>query len=71
MFTDQELSTIYVRVPICGPKLTSYSAVPPGALSIENDADDIEKLLLKNSSKLNKFLHSEVNQIIQHIQFYV
>ena len=27
----------------------------------------IEKLLLKNSSKLNKFLHSEVNRIIQHI----
>ena len=34
--------------------------------SRENDAHGIEKLLLKNSSKLNKFLHSEVNQIIQH-----
>ena len=37
------------------------------ALSIENDAHGIEKLLLKNSSKLNKFLHSEVNLLIQHI----
>ena len=34
---------------------------------LENDAHDIEKLLLINSSKLNKFLHSEVNLLIQHI----
>ena len=33
----------------------------------ENDAHGIEKLLLKNSSKLNKFLHSEVNILIQHV----
>ena len=38
-----------------------------GQSSIENDAHGIKKLLLKNSSKLNKFLHSEVNQLIQHI----
>ena len=35
--------------------------------SIENDVHGIEKLLLKTSSKLNKFLHSEVNLLIQHI----
>ena len=35
--------------------------VPPGPSSIENEAS------AKNSSKLNKFLHSEVNQVIQHI----
>ena len=39
--------------------------IPPGPSSIENDTHGIKKLLLKNSSKLNKFLHSEVNQIIQ------
>ena len=38
-----------------------------GPSSIENDANGIEKLLLKNSSKLNKFLHSEVNQLIQQV----
>ena len=36
-------------------------------ISIENDAHGIEKFSAKNSSKLNKFLHSEVNQLIQHI----
>ena len=41
--------------------------VPPGPSSIENDEHGIEKVLLKNSSKLNKFLHSEVNLLIQHI----
>ena len=41
----------------------------PEPSSIENDAHGIEKLMLKtqNSSKLNKFLHSEVNLLIQHI----
>ena len=33
---------------------------------LENYAHGIEKLL-QNSSKLNKFLHSEVNLLIQHI----
>ena len=33
--------------------------------SIENDAH--RKASAKNSSKLNKFLHSEVNLLIQHI----
>ena len=40
---------------------------PPGPSNIENDAHGIEKPLLINSSKLNKFLHSEVNLLIQHI----
>ena len=31
------------------------------------ESHGIEKLLLKNSSKFNKFLHSEVNLLIQHI----
>ena len=34
--------------------------------SIENDAHGIEKASAKNSSKLNKFLHSDVNLLIQH-----
>ena len=38
-----------------------------GPSSIENDGHGIEKLLLKNSTKSNKFLHSEVNLLIQHI----
>ena len=38
--------------------------VPPGSLSIENDAH--EKLLLK--TQVNKFLHSEVNLLIQHVR---
>ena len=38
-----------------------------GPSSIENDAHGIEKLLQKNSSKLNKFLHSKMNLLIQHI----
>ena len=36
-------------------------------LSIENDAQMHRKASAKNSSKLNKFLHSEVNLLIQHI----
>ena len=39
--------------------------VPPGPSIIENDA--YREASAKNSSKLNKFLHSEVNQLIQHI----
>ena len=38
-----------------------------GPSSIENYAHDIEKLLLKTQSKFNKFLHNEVNLLIQHI----
>ena len=41
--------------------------IPPGPSSIENDAHGIKKLLLKTQSKLNKFLHSELNLLIQHI----
>ena len=41
-------------------------AVPPGPSSVENDAHGIEKLLLK-SQVSEKFLHSEVNLIIQYI----
>ena len=41
--------------------------VPPGPPSIENHAHDIEKLLLKTQVSLTSFLHSEVNQLIQHI----
>ena len=40
--------------------------VPPGLSSIENDAHGNEKLLLK-TQVTEKFLHSEVNLIIQHI----
>ena len=39
---------------------------PPGPSSIENDAHDIEKLLLKTQIS-EKLLHSEVNLIIQYI----
>ena len=46
--------------------LESLWKVPSGGY-IENDGHGIEKLLIKNSSKLNKFLHSEVNLLIQHI----
>ena len=35
--------------------------------SIENDTHGIEKLLLKTQVSSNKFLHSEVNLLIQHI----
>ena len=41
--------------------------VPPGPTFIENDAHDIEKLLLKTQVS-EKFLHSEVNLLIQHIK---
>ena len=37
-----------------------------GLSSIENDADGIEKLLLKTQVS-ETFLHSEVNLLIQHI----
>ena len=40
--------------------------VPPGPSSIENHAHGIEKLLLKTQESLTIFLHSEVNQMIQH-----
>ena len=39
---------------------------PGGPSSIENDTHGIEKLLV-NSSKLNKFLHRELNLLMQHI----
>ena len=35
--------------------------------SIENDVHGIEKLPLKTQVSLTSFLHSEVNQLIQHI----
>ena len=41
--------------------------VPPGPSSIENDVHGIEKLPLKTQVSLTSFLHSEVNQLIQHI----
>ena len=41
-----------------------------GPSSIENDAHDIEKLLLKSQVSLTSFLPSEVNQII-HIIYVV
>ena len=40
------------------------SRVPLGPSSIENDAHGIEKLLLKTQVS-EKFLHSEVNLILQ------
>jgi hypothetical protein len=39
--------------------------------SIENDAHDIEKLLLKTQVSLTSFLHSEVNKLIQHSLIYL
>ena len=48
-------------------KTTKFDGVPPGPSSIENDAHNIEKLLLKTQVSLTSFLHSEVTQIIQHI----
>ena len=42
------------------------TAVPQGLSTIENDAHDIEKLLLKAQIS-EKFLHSEVNLLIQYI----
>ena len=45
-------------------KTTQWLAAPSGPSSIENDEHGIEKPLLKNSSKLNKFWHSEVNLLI-------
>ena len=41
--------------------------VPMEPSSIENDAHGIEKLLLKTQVSWTCFLHSEVNQLIQHI----
>jgi hypothetical protein len=46
--------------------LLEFLADPPGPSSIENDADDIEKFLLKTQVGEN-FLHSEVNHLVQHI----
>ena len=52
---------------IAGPNIkVDFFAVPPGLSSIENDAHGIEKLLLKTLVS-EKFLHSEVNLLIQHI----
>ena len=39
----------------------------PRPSSFENNVHGIEKLPLKNSSKLSKFLYNEVNLPIQHI----
>ena len=43
-------------------KFLGLQPVPLGQSIIENDAHGIEK-----PSKMNKFLHSEVNLLIQHI----
>ena len=45
----------------------TWQPVPPGPSSIENDANGIEKLLLKTKVSLTSFMHSEVNQIIHII----
>ena len=61
--TKKKTIRYYVwRIDLYGPSST-------GTVNIENDAHGIEKLLLKKKkkpSKLNKFLHSEVNLLIQH-----
>ena len=46
-----------------------YQLISPGPSSIENDAPDIEKLLLK--AQVNeKFLNSDVNLIILYINLF-
>ena len=47
--------------------LDGLSGVPQGPSSIENDTHSHRKASDKNSSKLNKFFHSEVNLLIQHV----
>ena len=47
--------------------LDGHGGTGSGTSSIKHEAHGIEKLPLKNSSKLSKFLHSEVNLLIQHI----
>ena len=47
--------------------------VPPGLSSIENDAHDIEKLLLKTKVSLTSFLQSEmkiIHIIVQNNTYY-
>ena len=63
LFTVATIISLLSQQPWTG----TLQPVPLGPSSIENGANGIKKASAKNSSKLNKFLHSEVNLLIQHI----
>ena len=62
--SSQLITSLLSQQPWTG-KWTSSQPVPLGPPSTENDAHGIEKLLLKTQVS-EKFLHSEVNLIIQY-----